>query len=979
MLALLVCSLVACGGAEAPAVALRSEQVAAGLPATASPPSIASPASALEGRVLTLVTENPSAPTAPGADDKQADPVMARVNGRLGADGHVTVLGLPAAPPVARAWPDASPAGRRFVVDSQRGDDRHDGRSVEQAWRSLARLAAAPLEAGDQVILACGSRWAETLRLASSGTAQRPLIVRAPASGCSEPPTIDGSIELPATAWTRVQGSVFRAPLTQPPLQVFSDAGPWLPAHHPNRTPAGPTWLALAADGNVTMANGREVSTRLPTGADLQWPAGAAPGPGLRVRVRTAAFVVDDLPVAGSDGRTLTLAAPTTYPVKAAWGYLLTGQAWMVDSAGEWFHDAGAGQLIAHDKATGGAPALPSSASVLATGIDLSSRNHVVVDGLRVRKVGTGALLRGSRSVVLRNSLLTDLADRGIDAAASQDVVIESNRIERSGSDAVFAGGMAAPAASGLIVRDNHIRHSGVLMADDTVLSLPRRSYAAVLAGQAATVRGNVIIDSAYIGIRVFERSVVERNVVIGSCSALDDCAGIYTLGADNGSRISGNLVWRVRGYADGKPATARYPQAQGIYLDDDASGVHVDGNTVIDADHGLQLHDASANQVLANRLYGNRVAQLWLQETHRGADGGGGLRGNLFEDNLLAPVHAQSISLLAETLQDSASAFGRFDRNHYFEAAPGRIGSVRTTLVDRDVTALAWFGTPGLASATAADPHGSHSTGTGHAAYSVGGPNRMPNGDLAAGHSGWSHWNAQAPAGQLQLISCAGGSCLRYTAGAPPGQLSSPNFSIEQGRWYRLSVDLAADADGQPVQLVLRRGGGGRNGYERLSDRSLATMAGLRLQRHAVVFQATGSVRAGDPVTGDLGARVDIESLAAGRSITVARLELVPITPYLDARRSLAIVNAGPSPVDAGCPLPASQAATCTRLLELGLPGRVSWPLRLAPHSTRVLHAYEAALPDADGDGIADWQDTCPGTPARQVVNAAGCALGAR
>lgn len=87
--------------------------------------------------------------------------------------------------------------------------------------------------------------------------------------------------------------------------------------------------------------------------------------------------------------------------------------------------------------------------------------------------------------------------------------------------------------------------------------SLPRRSYGAVLAGQAATVSGNVIVDSGYIGIRVFERSVVDGNVVIGSCTVLDDCGAIYTLGAGNGSRITGNVVLAVRGNPGGEPGTA--------------------------------------------------------------------------------------------------------------------------------------------------------------------------------------------------------------------------------------------------------------------------------------------------------------------------------------------------------------------------------------------------------------------------------------
>jgi hypothetical protein len=576
MITLLLCSLVACGGTD---VLLPDTPSAAPSPPTVAALGAGSSAAALQ--------------VAAGRLDDPLAGVADRLNGPLGSDGRLLVAGLQA-PPAATPWPDT--AIRRFHVDSRLGRDSNDGRSAARAWRSLARLATAPLAPGDRVELACDSIWRETLRLRSSGMASAPIVVAAPAAGCSQLPTIDGSVELPAARWVRQSTGVWRQPFTSVPLQLFSAAGHWVDAHHPNRSASGPTWLSMATDGNLSTANGRDVSTRLSAGADLVLPTATRLGPGTRVRVRTAAFVIDDLPVASTDGRVLNLAVPSTYPLKAGWGYLLTGQAWMVDSPGEWFHDAASRRLLAAPLGSSTPPQLPASATVLPLGIDLQGRSHVVIDGLAVRKVGTGALLRGGLSLQLRNSRFEDIADRGIDAADSQAVALESNRLERTGLDAVFAGGIGAEAAQGLVVRNNLVRQSGVLIDGTAIRSLPRRSYGAVLAGQSATVSGNVIVDSGYIGIRVFERSVVDGNVVIGSCTVLDDCGAIYTLGAGNGSRITGNVVLAVRGNPGGKPGAAQGSQAQGLYLDDNASGVQVEGNTVIDADHGVQLHDASAN-----------------------------------------------------------------------------------------------------------------------------------------------------------------------------------------------------------------------------------------------------------------------------------------------------------------------------------------------------------------------------------------------
>lgn len=961
MIALLICSLAACGGGAEPASPLAS--------ASSGERMVVAAAS---GTALVAATTSAPAAQAP-----------AGTSAALGTQGRVTLYGLPVSAPAAPRWPDASPAGRRFHIDSRLGDDGQDGLSPSRAWRSLARAATAPLAPGDRIVLACGSTWRETLRLSRSGTVARPVIVAAPDAGCSQPPTIDGSVELPPSAWTRQPDGRFRASLAQVPLQLFGEIGTWVEAHHPNRQPDGPAWLALAADGNVVNANGREVSTRLAVGDDLALPTGSRFGAGARVRVRTAAYVVDDLPVTGLQGRSLELAAPTTYPVKAGWGYLLTGQAWMVDSGGEWHHDASDGRLLVQAIADGGVAHLPTRATVLPIGIDLQGLAHVVIDGVQVRHTGTGALLRGCQGVRIRNARFEDMADRGIDAADSRGTVVESTELHRTGADALFAGGIAAVAAEGLVARDNLIRESGVRLANGAIASLPRRSYGTILAGRSATVTGNVIVDSAYIGIRVFERSLVEGNVVIGSCTVLDDCGAIYTLGAANGSRIAANLVLDVRGNAGGKPAAARAAQAHGIYLDDDAAGVTVDGNTVIAADHGLLLHDAADSTVTGNRLYGNRIAQLWLQETRRRADGLGTMRGLVIDGNQFAPVHPLSRSWLIETLQASAAAFGLFDHNRYFDAVPGRIGTIGTAVGARDHTALSWFATPGLASPGRADAAGSASSGDGHAGLAISGGNRIPNGDLATGTQGWSSWSASAPQGRMQRLNCDGQPCLRYTGGGGSGLLSSPNFSVEQGRWYRLSVDIAGDAEGQILQLIVRRGGGGSNGYESLADRDLSVLAGTRMQRHVVVFQATKTVRAADPLTGDLGARIDLEGVTSGRNAWLARLEVVPVELAAMPRLSIALVNAGVTSLDVDCPLPAAQAALCNALVDLGDAGaarenrRTAWPLRLAPRSAVLLRGFDPSLTDSDGDGIADAQDACPGTPARQAVNAAGCALG--
>jgi parallel beta-helix repeat protein len=962
----LVVVLTACGGGG-------GSDASANPPPEATVAALASPGTG-EAAASAPVTQGDGSASSTNADTVG----MARA---LGASASVVVAGVAEAPAPAPKVA-AAPGGRSYYVDSNTGNDANDGRAAAAGaggsgpWRTLARVQQSGLTAGDALVLACGSNWRETLRLPASGTAERPIVVSAPAGGCGLAPAIDGGQPLPASGWTRHSGNIYKTTLATAPLQLHSSSGTWTVAHHPNRgsvagDPASP-YLSLPADGNVVTVNGRAVSTQLTTGAELAVPAGQRLAAGARVRVRTNSYVVDEAAIAAAGGGHLTLASPTLYPVKAGWGYLLTGQLWMLDSPGEWFHDAAAQQLYAWlpDSA---APAAGITASVLTIGIDLRSSQYVVIDGLAVRRVGTGVQMRQTKGVQVRNTVFEDVADIGADAAGSTRATLAGNSFARTGADAITGQGSDVGYASGMTVQNNVIRDSGVLMQGEAVLSLPRRTYGAIFSGPGSVVSGNSIVNAGYIGIQVLAGSVVEDNLVYGACSVIDDCGGIYTGGAENNSQIRRNTVVHSRGAVSGKPAGQRDTQAQGIYLDDLTTGVVVEDNTVVDTDNGVLLHVAARNTVRNNRLYGNRTSQIWMQETPTTATPGGQLTDNLIAGNLVAAVAPRSVGLLLQSSYASTAAFGSFDGNRYYDRAAPTVALVSTPAGSRGYTLAQWRQSSLAGSSMPVDGHGT-GVSADYAAYATLGGNLVGNSALLTDSAGWSIWNETAPRGQLFREACAAGICLRYVAGGSPGVISSPNFSVQQGRWYRLTLDLATEQDNQDVPLVVRRGGGGGNGYESVSDRDLALTAGHIRGRYSVSFQATKTVIAGDPATGDLGARVDIDGIVAGRSVSLANLEVVAITPDAAAQTSAALVNAGTSPAAQPCPYQASQPALCGKLFNLSDSRPVAWPLNVPAHGAVILYAQEPSLADSDGDGVSDAQDRCPGTGAGVAVNAGGC-----
>jgi parallel beta-helix repeat protein len=928
--------------------------------------------------------------TAASAGPSSVDPAAATPNSSatanvkaLGASASVALEGI-LEQPVAAA--PVAGTNTNYYVDSNTGSDANDGLSAttgtgsQGPWRSLGRVLQSPLTAGDGLVLDCGSVWNETLRLPVSGTSAKPIIVRAAQPNCQAPPVIDGSISLPPSAWSAHQGRVYRAALSDVPLQVTAGTSTvWTEAHHPNRgylpSDPGSPYLSTAADSDTIAVNGAPASNSLLTGSDLSLPAGVQVTAGTRVGIRIYGWWYEDHTVTAYSGNRLSFDGATLFPVTAGRGYYLKGQLWMVDSEGEWYHDASAGQIYAY-MPDGTLPTVPVLATVLATGVDLQGRDNVVIDGLVIRRTGVGADLRGARNVTVRNSSVTDTSSVGVDATGTAGVTIESCAFLRTGSDAVSGWRSGYTMNSAMTARNNVIRDSGVIMSGETILSQPTLSAAAIYTGPGSVVSGNVIVNAGYIGILAQAGSLIENNFVYGACTVLDDCGGIFTQYANNNNIIRGNTVVRTRGARAGKPASEAALQAQGIYLDEGVTGTLVENNTVIDAENGILVHVSQNNTIRRNRLYANRASQIWLQADVMATNPTRDVVNNRVTDNLIAPIFPTSVGIKLETNLSSTVSFGTVDGNRYYDRATPIAVAQSTSAGTALFSFAGWQQAASSTLPVGRDAKGSAISKAPYTSFRVTGSNLIPYSDFANNGFGWNPWNAEGAPGVISSSTCSPGACLRYVAGGSPGQISSPNFGVVKGKWYRLSFDVAASSDGLAMGAIVRRGGGGNNGYDPVSTTSRTFAANKTWSRYDWVFQSTVTINAHDLVTLDNGARLDFSPIPVGETLLLANVELVAITPDAIAALSGALVNAAGSSRGIACPFEASQPSLCGKFRNLADDSAVSWPVTVAANSAALIYAQEPTLLDSDGDGIADVDDLCPGTPAGTTVNAGGCPL---
>jgi parallel beta-helix repeat protein len=754
-------------------------------------------------------------------------------------------------------------------------------------------------------------------------------------------------------------------------------------AHHPNRgydpLKSDSLYYAIAEDADkVNLTYGVIGSTYLTTGADLSATVHPAITAGTGIRVRTNAWNISDRKIASVSGSRFYFDSPTTYTVEKDWGYFLYGQRWMLDEPGEWHYDA-ATKTVYVWMPDSAAPGTRVVVGQRATGIEASNLSHIRIEGLAIQHVGTGVLMPDAINIVLSNMSISDTLGTGIDAVRSTDSGVESSQIIRTTGDAISAA-KADSSSIRFHAYDNLIMDSSSQTKNGIITSLPVPARAAIEAGSDADIRGNSIYGTGYIGIRPLGSSLVSGNHIENACLILDDCGAIYTAGQNNNSIIENNTVLHVPGGLPGRPAN-QSSQSQGIYLDSLCAGVTIRGNTVVDADSGIQLYSATNNHIENNTLYGNRRHQIWMHEGTTLVDAEGDMSGNhVLGNRLFSTLATTAIGHLTDLPKDNTDRFSSYDGNQFFTLLSPTMSSETWPGGGSDYTLPEWqtavtdTGLPRNLEPTGSEVN---SASIGYAAFRTAGINIVPNGNLGSGKAGWTAWNLTAPYGQIVLEPCTPASqCLSYTAGASEGLVSSPNFSVQKDQWYKVSFDLKTGTNGQSVLVMARRGGGGSNGYEFLMGAAINFTGSVSWQRYGFIFKATKTINANDPVTLDLGARIDFTRILSGQDFSVANLEAVPISSVETTFRSHILINPTDTNLALNCP-DGSDAVLCSEYVRFTDSQIVTWPYDLPPHGSEIIYSRDINLIDGDGDGIPDYQDSCSGTGVLQAVNAIGCTLG--
>ncbi|EHR70148.1 hypothetical protein BurJ1DRAFT_1276 [Burkholderiales bacterium JOSHI_001] len=763
--------------------------------AVESTPAAAPTASA---PVATTETTTTPAPTAPLPTSVVSSPATTTV-----PISGSTVVNVSTTPPTASVY-----------IDSASGNDANPGTEL-QPWRTLSRLSGLLPQPGQAVYLRCGSVWRESLLLASGQLGANANI--AGYGHCAgNPPRILGADDF-SGGWTRSGNIWSRAlPAGTPAItQLFVGGVRHRLAQWPNHGGLGAEYALL---GSATMASR---SSAVLGASDLAALAGRNLV-GARLYVRSEPWCIERRSVAGWNSTTgaLTLDQTTEYAMEAGDGIVLAGQAWMLDAAGEFFHDVAAQRLYviaSNASAQANLNLAQVDGSVRDWALLLRGVSGLTVQGLAVGMASnTGLTLEDTPGAVVRDILAHDNGDVGvrvqqnaISAPGQASVTIASSRAEGN-----VNMGIDASAAAGVVVRDSQLRNTGTLGAVDG-------SLAAIKVGPGASVLNNRIVGSAYHGVYFNgdDGTQVSGNFITDYCLRLTDCGAIYTWNGSGTSRtstsrsstVSANRVAAASPNVEGAVGAGRDVVA-GIFLDDKTSGVTVRGNQLAGMPIGIGVHNSFNNRVESNEVLLTSRASISLGMDLVDGSGTDYLRGNVINGNRLLPARQGSGAFPALPSMGNSVAVDLLHRLHGSTAINGPGGlsfaNNRISLMHGNSLPVASVTGGGgtsqwrLSQWRVMAPLDLSDSAVRFALFQPDtGPELLPNGGFDVDAQGWGTNFSKGSSGSSHLdtgVPGCSGNCLTFSTGSVLDSMIGGPLSLSAGLPHLVSFTAVYGATGQ-------------------------------------------------------------------------------------------------------------------------------------------------------------------------------------
>jgi parallel beta-helix repeat protein len=533
---------------------------------------------------------------------------------------------------------------------SASGNDSYTSTQAQSSatpWQTITKLNSyfASVKPGDSILFKCGETFSGTITIGKSGTASSPIVISS--YGVGAQPILSGLA--PVSNWVSLGGGIYEGdfPLAAAAVNVVVLNGVAQPmGRYPNYNTTNGGYLNV--DSHV--AGTQITSSALSTAID--WT-------GAEVVIRKAHYIIDRATITSNTATIINYSGVSSFQPINNFGFFIQNSIKTLDQAGEWYFNPVTKKLSVFLGAS-----LPAGVNVqggsLTNLVFANNKNYVVFNGLSFVGANANAIqINNTVGFKILNCSFTFSGMNAINSTSTSNLYIQNSTITNSNNMAINIVGNYS------VVSNNIVKSNGLIAG---MGQSPNPTYSAIsLNGKGNSASNNDVENSGYDAITFSGDSVVIKNNFINYFTSIeDDGGGIYAWGGKDtlvnnyGRQIIGNIV--LNGAAAAAGTTGAFLAcSNGIYLDDNSSGVTITGNTVSGTPGGIKLHNAQNIVLTSNTLYNNGVQLVSSHDQLIYT-----AKNITFQNNVVFSKYGTQPLLYIYSIANDISRLGTFSKNNY-------------------------------------------------------------------------------------------------------------------------------------------------------------------------------------------------------------------------------------------------------------------------------------------------------------------------
>ncbi len=547
---------------------------------------------------------------------------------------------------------------KTYYFSSSVGDDSRssvEAQNPETPWKTIDKFnnISRLLLPGDVIRFKCGDVFLGQIRPLRSGIANNPILFDQYGSG--DRPVLTSMVEL--NDFESEGSNIFSTtlPKIEGGLNVLTIDGVIYPmGRFPNANSNNKGYLTIQSFNDKTIT-----SNQLRAPADFT---------GAEIVIRKNNWIIDRHHIERHSGRNITYeTSGNSNDPMSGYGFFIQNHPATLDQFGEWFFDSEKNKLLLYfDKG------YPSKVKVEVATRDVvinipSKVSNITFNNLTIKGSNENLIkLDHSANIIFDHCDLLFSGNYIFQAVASTNLTIENSKMEDALNGAIFLQWEDR----GLVVRNNtfnrifsypgmgrngEMQSTGIYMSESSSDGLIECNRFTNLGYTAINFNGN--------------NTVVRNNLIDTYCTVKDDGAAIYTYtgkaNTDFSNRhVAYNIILNGIGAVEGtKPyGPEDFPYVEGIYIDDNATGVEVVGNLIANVKgSGIYLHNARNIGVRENHIY-NTGQSIQLVHDHLGDP----IRNIRLNDNYLLNKSEKQQHIKVRSQSNDIDQMGEFGNNRF-------------------------------------------------------------------------------------------------------------------------------------------------------------------------------------------------------------------------------------------------------------------------------------------------------------------------